>query len=173
MNQNLILIFAALLAFVGGMYFKQKNALPDIQVENHPALDISFPDHLGKQRHISEWQGKIQIINFWATWCPPCLKEIPEFVKLQTKLADQNVQFIGIAIESAEPVQAYLAKNPVNYPMLIADDSGINLTQQLGNMVGAIPFTVIINSKGQMIYRHPGELKPEVLLEKLESLFQR
>jgi len=170
MQQNTILIFfVSALALVGGIFVQTLSVKNETNTAI-PALEINLPDITGKQRSISEWQGKIQIINFWATWCPPCLKEIPEFIKLQAEYKDKNVQFIGIAIEDQAAVEQYLKTIAVNYPMLIAGDEGISLSQQLGNIVNAVPFTLIVNQHGQIIHRQPGELSNEKIIEIITPL---
>jgi len=170
MQQNTILIFfVSALALVGGI-FVQTLSVKNETNTTVPALEINLPDSTGKQRSISEWKGKIQIINFWATWCPPCLKEIPEFIKLQAEYKDKNVQFIGIAIEDQAAVEQYLKTTQVNYPMLIAGDYGISLSQQLGNIVNAVPFTMIVNQQGQIIHRQPGELSNKKIIEIITPL---
>lgn len=135
-----------------------------------PLHDFSLPDTTGTIVSINYWRGKILIINFWATWCPPCLKEIPEFIELQTEYAEQNVQFIGIAIDDPELVNDYLSFTKINYPILIAESEGGKLSQQLGNTYRAIPFTIIVNQQSQVIYRNPGELSKQQLRELLEPL---
>jgi len=176
MQQNTILIFfISAIALVGGIFAQTQlnqptsdNAQQEIII---PALEFNLPDVTGKQRSISEWQGKIRIINFWATWCPPCLKEIPDFIKLQSEFNDRNLQFIGIAIEEKQAVEEYLKTIPINYPMLIGGDDAIELSQQLGNIVNAVPFTLIVNKQGQIIHRHPGELSREKIIELITPLF--
>ncbi len=161
MQQNTLLIFfISAIALIGGIFVQP---LPIKEQAALPALEINLPDVSGTQRSLSEWQGKIRIINFWATWCPPCLKEIPEFVKLQNEYP--TIQFIGIAIEDKQLAKQYLLNNPVNYPMLIGGEQAISLSQQLGNIVNAVPFSLIINQQGQIIHRHPGELSREKILE--------
>ena len=100
---------------------------------NKPAqclyLTINLPDVFGNIHSISEWQGKILIINFWATWCPPCRKEIPEFIALQEQYSAKGLQFIGIAIDDQDSVQEYLVSTKINYPMLIGGVTGIALAQ--------------------------------------------
>jgi len=170
MQQNtLIIVLASIIALSGGLFVRSlsdKNS----QETSIPALELNLPDVEGNPRSLSEWQGKIRIINFWATWCPPCLKEIPEFIKLQNEFRDKNLQFIGIAIEDKQTVEQYLKNNPVNYPMLIGGDQAIALSQQLGNIVNAVPFSLIVNQQGQIIHRQPGELSREKIIEFITPL---
>jgi len=175
MQQNTILIFfVSAIALIAGLFVQTsftKSSSDSAQQDNTiPAIEINLPDITGKQRSISEWQGKILIINFWATWCPPCLKEIPEFIQLQNEYKDKNLQFIGIAIEDKAAVEQYLKTIAINYPMLIASEEGIALAQQLGNIVNAVPFTLIVNQQGQIIHRQPGELSKEKIIEIITPL---
>ena len=129
---------------------------------------FSFPDIDEKIHSISEWNDKTLVINFWATWCQPCLKEIPAFVQMQTHYAKQNVQFNGIAIDELPAVMRYKNTTGMNYPVLISSEwEGFNLAQQLGNNSNVVPYTVVVNSTGEIIYRHAGEVKQEELLEVL------
>ncbi len=132
--------------------------------------EFNLPDLSGRQHNISEWRGKIIVINFWATWCPPCRKEIPDFVALQQQYADQGVQFIGIALEDKEPVAEYAAATQINYPILLGGDNGIALAKQLGNSVGAVPYTLIVDRQGQIIHRHPRELSKQQIMEIIAPL---
>ncbi len=126
--------------------------------------EFSFPDVDEKMHSISEWKGKTLVINFWATWCQPCLKEIPAFLQLQTQYGKQNVQFIGIAVDEVSAVISYKNKAVINYPILISSEwESFNLAQQLGNNSNTVPYTVVVNSTGKIIYRHAGEVKKEDL----------
>lgn len=130
---------------------------------------FSFPDTEEKTHSISEWSGKTLVINFWATWCQPCLKEIPEFVQLQNQFAAKNVQFIGIAIDELPAVARFKDAAKMNYPVLVASEwEGFNLSQQLGNSANTVPYTVVANPTGQIIYRHAGAVKHEDLLQALQ-----
>ncbi|MEI7795755.1 MAG: TlpA disulfide reductase family protein [Methylococcaceae bacterium] len=127
--------------------------------------DFSFPDSDEKTQSISKWKGKMLVINFWATWCQPCLKEIPEFMQLQTQFSKQNVQFIGIAIDELAVVTRYKNTVNMNYPVLISSEwGGFNLAQQLGNSSNTVPYTVVVDLAGQIIYRHAGAVKKEDLV---------
>ena len=107
MNKNtLLIVIAAGIALATGLFVQRLSATKQLE-PNAPAIAFSLPDLTGKQRNINEWQDKIRIINFWATWCPPCLKEIPEFIKLQNDY-DKHLQFIGIAIDDQQAVEEYL-----------------------------------------------------------------
>ena len=163
MKSTGIIIMAALLALGIGIMTRGYLSAAE-PTKSTPLPEFSLPDVSGKQRNISEWQGKILVINFWATWCPPCLKEIPEFIALQEQYQAKGLQFIGIAIDDKEPVEEYLASIKINYPILIAGVNGISLSQQLGNRVDAVPFTVVVNQQGQIINQHPGEFSREQII---------
>ena len=132
--------------------------------------DFSLNDVSGKQHNIIEWQGKIRIINFWATWCSPCIKEIPEFVSLQEQYANKGLQFIGIAIDDEVSVKEYLAKTKIKYPILIADLEGIALAHQLGNSVDAVPYTLIVDQQGRIIHQHRGAFSKEQIIEVISPI---
>ncbi|ALG67800.2 redoxin domain-containing protein [Beggiatoa leptomitoformis] len=127
--------------------------------------DFSLPDLQGKQRKNSEWDGKVVILNFWATWCPPCIQEIPMFMHLQRTYAEQGLQIVGIAIDEAEAVTEFNTSLKMNYPILLGEEAGVNLSKSLGNNIGALPFTVFIDPQGNIITRHIGELDEEQTLK--------
>ncbi len=163
MKQGGIIVLAAVLALVCGIL--AKNFLSAGATDEPMALPMfSLPDLAGKQHSIEEWQGKIRVINFWGTWCPPCRKEIPEFIALQQEYAAKGVVVIGIAIDDAQAVADYSAKAKINYPLLIAPDEGVALSHQLGNDVDAVPFTIIVDWHGTIIHRHPGVFSKEQIL---------
>jgi thiol-disulfide isomerase/thioredoxin len=131
---------------------------------------FSFSDTDEKMHSITEWKGKTLVINFWATWCQPCLKEIPEFIQLQTQYSQKNVQFIGVAIDELAAVSHYKNTVAMNYPILIASEwDGFNLAKQLGNAVNTVPYTVVVNPVGQIIYRHAGAVKKDDLIAVFNS----
>jgi thiol-disulfide isomerase/thioredoxin len=172
MRPVFIIIIAALIALGGGIIARHFLSSPTVQTSQaaSPLPDFSFPDVSGKIRHSAEWQGKVRIINFWATWCPPCIEEIPEFIKMQKQYGDKGVQFIGIAIEEREPVADYLKSIAINYPILIGGIDATALSQQMGNVINAVPFTVVVNREGQIIHQQPGPFSDEQMLKIITPL---
>ena len=164
MKQTSLIIVAAIIAL--GLGIAARHFFPSAERTGISVLpEFNLPDLSGRQHNISEWRGKVLVIIFGATWCPPCLKEIPSFVALQAQYADKDLQFIGIALEDREPVAEYTAATQINYPILLGGDNGIALSQQLGNTVGAVPYTLIVDPQGQIIFRHPGELSKQQIME--------
>jgi len=147
----------------------QSNTLTSVKLEKLDAVD---PEHLhekdeqlhfkildltGKMRSTDEWKNKVMVLNFWATWCPPCVKEIPFFTQLQEKYAQQGLQFVGIAIDSAKNVRQFIKLIEINYPVLVEEQKAIRIAESLGNQSGILPFTVVVNRDGEIITRHLGE----------------
>jgi len=125
---------------------------------------FSLADMHGAIHSSSEWEGRVRVINFWATWCPPCIKEIPEFVRLQDELAEGGVQFIGIALDNPESVREFAAIHRINYPSLVAEMDGFALVNRLGNKNGALPYTVVVDASGKLVYQHIGIVQRKDLL---------
>jgi thiol-disulfide isomerase/thioredoxin len=134
--------------------------------------EFVLPDLDGQARHSSEWSGKVLVLNFWATWCPPCRKEIPGFIKIQARHADRGVRFVGIAIDDPVKVREFARRMGINYPTLLGDESSPELSRRLGNRHGGLPFTAIFDRSGALIYARAGELHPEALLQRLEPLLK-
>ena len=119
-------------------------------------MEIELPVEKAVPLAIEQWRGKVLVVNFWATWCPPCREEMPAFSRLQTKYAERDVQFVGIALDNANNVAQFKKIRPVSYPLLIAESNGSALTQQLGNADVALPYTVIFGKNGELRLRRLG-----------------
>ncbi|MDP4198825.1 MAG: TlpA disulfide reductase family protein [Bacteroidota bacterium] len=113
-----------------------------------PAPDFELKDLDGNVHHLSDYRGKVVVLNFWATWCPPCRKEIPDFIELQKQLAPQGVQFLGIALddEGLPKVKPWVASHGFSYPILLPDAAG-KVVASYGEM-SSIPVTYFIDRKG-------------------------
>ena len=112
--------------------------------------------------------SEIVVLNFWATWCPPCVREIPAFIKLQNKYRGRGVSFLGVALDDAKEVSSFLLEMKLNYPVLIGDDRVIKMMAALGNSIGALPYTVVLNDDRQIVHTHRGEWSEELADEFLE-----
>jgi thiol-disulfide isomerase/thioredoxin len=140
---------------------------------NRPPESIPEPllvDLQGFAHSLSDWRGKILIVNFWATWCEPCREEMKTFSAVQAQAATRGVQFVGVALDDAESVRAYLRLRPVNYPILLGDAAVTRWSDQLGNELQALPFTVIFDSSGAPKHRRIGLFKAEELLRILRDM---
>lgn len=123
-----------------------------------PGLETAvFADLEGRPRQLAEWKDKLLVVNFWATWCPPCLTEIPGFVELQDRLGERGLQFVGVALDEPAAVAAFVAEHRVNYPVLVGQDEVARYMQALGNTIGALPFTAVLDADGRALHHEQGE----------------
>lgn len=155
----ILALAAALAAAAAGMYTARQQASTapgaapaTASQAQHAALAsllaLELADTGGAPQPLAQWKGKIMVLNFWATWCPPCRKEIPAFSAMSGKYRDKGVQFVGISIDTASNVRDFQREHQVGYPLLIAEPSVVQLTESLGNTAQGLPFTVIVDKTG-------------------------
>ena len=125
---------------------------------NERRPDFTLPDVEGKPRSIGEWDGKVIVLNFWATWCPPCVREIPALQQLYETYQDKGLVVVGVALDTTQSVIDFIDPQGVEYPVLIADQEGPALTSQYGNRLNVLPYTVVIDRQGNIVYRHRSEI---------------
>lgn len=131
---------------------------------------ITLPDTEGTEQTLAQWRGSVIVVNFWATWCPPCIKEIPEFSAVSRKYADAPVQFVGISIDTLENVKSFDEKFDVPYPLLIGSSQTLGLAAEFGNTARALPFTVILDRQGRVQHVTLGTLNEKQLERKISAL---
>ncbi len=107
-----------------------------------------LPDLDGRGQALAQWRGKVVVLNFWAPWCPPCREEIPGFTRMQTRLGEAGLQFVGVALDAPEKVAAFAEENDMNYPNLLGGPEGAALSRQAGNRLGGLPYTVVFDRAG-------------------------
>lgn len=125
--------------------------------------DLEFRDLDGKPHRLSEWNGKLLLLNFWATWCTPCLKEIPLLVEAQQQHGARGLQIVGIAMDEVEPVRRFVEHLHMNYPVMAGQMEIAEAMDQLGDKLGAFPFSVLIAPDGKILERASGDLSREEL----------
>jgi thiol-disulfide isomerase/thioredoxin len=121
--------------------------------------DVTLADRDGQPRALSDWNGTPLIINFWATWCAPCRREIPMLNALARDEADAGFAVIGIAIDFREDVLHYLQKTPIDYTVLIGEQDGMDAARAFGIESLGLPFTAFTDRQGRIATIHVGELR--------------
>ena len=115
---------------------------------------LSNTEQLQTKLKVNLPENKILLINFWATWCPPCREEIPDFIRLHDEFKDRDFSVIGLAIDKQDKVNAFEQEIGISYPSLIVEKEGYALMEEYGSLHGALPYTVILDKKGNIAYKH-------------------
>ena len=147
-----------------------KFVIDNSSAEGQPRPEFAMLDLNGELRNIKEWDGKVVLVNFWATWCAPCLEEIPYFVELQDEYGEQGFQIIGVAVDDEEAVRSFASEMKINYPIMAGELEAIELSKRYGNRIGGLPYSVIINRDGEITDTITGDLdkiRAEKILKKL------
>jgi thiol-disulfide isomerase/thioredoxin len=160
-----LLALAAAAALAAGFYFARSSLFPAFSTGQSAAalLGVSLPDPDGKEQALAQWQGKVLVVNFWATWCGPCREEMPMFVRVQRDLGPRGIQFVGIAVDQADKVRQFAADLGINYPVLIGGYGAMELSKSMGNSIMALPFTVVVDRTGRVAHTQLGPLKEDQL----------
>jgi peroxiredoxin len=171
------ILWIALLAVVvlGGFYFLGGNSskaekgpavtLPPSEITG-AAPSFTLTDLSGKSVSLADFRGKVVILDFWATWCPPCKKEIPDFIDLQKAYGQKGVEIIGIALDEPYKVSAFVQQNGVNYTVLLGNDA---IAARYGGIDG-IPTTFVIDRKGKIVNRFEGFRPRDVFESEIKKL---
>jgi len=122
---------------------------------------LTLPDLNGQAQRLAQYRGKPLLVNFWATWCAPCVQEMPELAQLDQRYP--QVQFLGVGIDTLINMQQFVEKVPVSYPLVVAGYAGIDLVRGLGNTPGGLPFTVLFDADGSVHHRVLGKINPDDL----------
>jgi thiol-disulfide isomerase/thioredoxin len=137
------------------------------------APDFSLADLDGNVRAFSEWDGRIVIVNFWATWCAPCRREIPVLVDIQAQHPEDRLAVLGVAVDEVDAVREYVRQIGMTYPTLVGQLDAIQVASRYGNHIGALPYTVIVGPDRRIEWVHAGEVTAPMLAEALAPVLGR
>ncbi|MFC4278918.1 TlpA family protein disulfide reductase [Achromobacter aloeverae] len=140
----------------------------DAGTHTRDLLTREFPGLDGASHRVGDWKGRPVLINFWATWCAPCVKEMPALDALSK--AHPEARFVGIGVDTADNMRRFVSKVPVSYPLLVAGPAAIDLMRGLGNAPGGLPFTVLLDKDGGISHKVLGTVKEDDISARLKSL---
>jgi thiol-disulfide isomerase/thioredoxin len=133
------------------------------KLSTHTLFASRLPNPDGVSQNFNQYKGKIIVLNFWATWCPPCREEMPELSELSTEYKNKNVVVLGVAVDELALVKEFSITTPVSYPLFAAENEGMELGSNLGNDKGVLPYTVIINQSGEIVDTYFGRINKSLI----------
>lgn len=133
---------------------------PDPTMEGTPVSfpEIEFATLDGLNRSLSHWQGNLIVLNFWATWCPPCIREMPLFQEYHERFSHQGLAIVTIAIDHPDAVREFVSRLGLRFPVLLGLEDGMEVADAFGNSLGALPFTVVIDRQSEVREQRLGEV---------------
>ena len=164
-NNNLIVVtVAAAAALILGIGVGLWRIEPsDADITPHQLYESKFVDLVGKEQRLSNWKGKVLVLNFWATWCAPCREEIPDFILADAEYRAKGVAIVGLALDEPAKVAEFAKTFGITYPLLIGGAEAYDFAARLGNKVRGIPFTAIIDRQGKVVYLGVGTVRKKEL----------
>jgi len=166
----LFVAVATFAAMGGAAYYLWSRSAESPRVAAERVYGARLADLKGGLQSIAQWRGQVLVVNFWATWCAPCREEIPVFVWLQERYGSRGLQFVGIAIDQQDKVAEFAREFRINYPLLIGGPDTMELMREAGNSAGVLPYTLVIDRKGNLVSRESGGLKEAKLLDIIAPL---
>jgi thiol-disulfide isomerase/thioredoxin len=172
-RRTLVLGGAGLLAAAAGAVVSWRRWTPSPLADDalNGFWSAAFDSPQGDRSWVmADFRGKPLLLNFWATWCPPCVEEMPLLDTFYQQQKDRGWQVLGLAVDQAPAVQKFLQRLPVSFSIGMAGLAGVDLSRALGNATGGLPFTVVFSPEGEVAHRQIGKLT-SVDLERLGALF--
>ena len=171
LTPNLAAITVSLVAIAAGalMALRFDTGSERVSVQTATLFQRSFNDADGRLQPMNQWQGRLLVVNFWATWCAPCIEEMPDLQKVQAEYAERGVTIVGVAIDNASAVKRFRDEQNIVIPLLVAGAAGTELVRQLGNVSGALPYTVLVDRRGSVVQSKLGRLQASELRAWLDA----
>jgi len=144
----------------------------DLQPDVQAFWGMRFEKPSGGELAVQDFKGRPLLVNFWATWCPPCIEELPLLESIWLENGSKNLQVLGLAVDQPSAVRPFLARKALTFPMGLAGLNGTELGRSLGNSANALPYTVLFHADGHMMAQKMGKLEAADLAEWLKDLKQ-
>ncbi|MEY3970610.1 MAG: hypothetical protein RLZZ80_308 [Pseudomonadota bacterium] len=163
MSSKKTIVVVVILALLTGIGIGIWRLSPNPAASAGWLFELSYPQPDGRPLPLSEARGQLTVVNFWATWCPPCVEEMPELSRIHSQMLSSNIKVIGLAVDSPSPVKSFLQDSPVSYPVAIVGAAGSEMAKKLGASVDALPYTVLIDANGRVTHQKLGRIKEDEL----------
>ena len=164
------MLFSLWLIFKPSSYRASENEKTIEPEHSYKRHDFILPDLDGQQQSFSQWYGKVVLLNFWATWCPPCRREMPDFIDVYNQYKNRDFIVIGVGVDDEQHIRQFVRQLEVNYPILVGGKAAMQVSYQYGNRHGALPYSIIIDKQGIIRYRAGGLISRQQLLQQITPL---
>lgn len=169
---GMLIIMLSLGIVISALYI-QNSTHHDANLSADALFTTNLINTQGKTQNLGQYRGKIIVLNFWATWCPPCREEMPELSQLHEEYQHKNLVVLGVAIDEPDLVNNFLQSSPVSYPIFVAASAEMDFSNQLGNNKDVLPYTVIINTNGEIVKSYFGRINKPLLAASITPLLSQ
>ena len=155
------------------LFYPQDNSEQTETVSKSHTLkrqDFTLPNLQGQPQAFSQWNDKVVLLNFWATWCPPCRREMPDFIEVYEQYKDKDFIVIGVGIDDEKRIADFVKQLQVSYPILVGGQTAMQVSQLYGNRSGALPYSILIDKNGIIRFRTGGLISKKKLLSQIKPL---
>lgn len=154
-------------------YTQLKAAWKSYKLSTDDFFATKLPNENNQLQSLSQYRGKILVVNFWATWCPTCREEMPDLAAIHTENVKNNVTVLGIAVDELQAVKTYVTKSPLPFPIVADEDKGMEMARDLGNDFGWLPYTIIIDRQGKVAKIMYGPMKKAPLQMEINTVLAK
>jgi peroxiredoxin len=173
-SRTWLVVAVALAALFAGLLVAIQRTSPNAPGASAEAFFThTFKDLDGEPRAMAEWQGQLVVVNFWATWCPPCVEEMPDLQRVHDEYRGRGVAVVGLGIDNPSALKRFRDEHRLSLPLFAAGAAGSELGKALGNTSGALPYTLLIDRKGRIVRARLGQIRPAELRGWLDAQLGR
>jgi len=168
-RQSWLVAAVALVALAGGFGIALHRFSAGAGASAEPFFEQTFRDLDGRPEGMSRWRGQLVVVNFWATWCAPCVEEMPDLQRVHDEYAMQGVTVVGLGIDAPSALKRFRDEHGLSLPLYAAGASGSEVGRLLGNASGALPYTVLVDRNGRIVQARLGQVHPAELRRWLDA----